>query len=86
MALEDLVINTYCLVDDYLKEANLTQLRKRGEAPALYDVEVITMEIVGEYLSHGSDKRIWAYFKSTGVTFFLKSDVVRLCKIMRELK
>ena len=72
MTLEDFIINTYCFVDDYLKQTNLIHLRKRGESPSLSDAEVITMEIVGEYLGHGFDKRIWSYFKEHWRHFFPK--------------
>lgn len=64
MPLEDLIINTYLIVDKYFNEVTKDKvLRRRGEAPALTDTEVITMEIVGEYLGHGSDANIWSYFK-----------------------
>ena len=70
MTLEDLIISTYCFVDDYLNESNLTHLRRRGELPALSDAGVITMEIVDKYLGHGFDKTIWAYFKEHWRHFF----------------
>lgn len=70
MPLEHFIISVYCLVDDFLTEKQLLNLRKRGEAPALNDSEVITLEIVGEYLGYGSDKAIWAYFKEHWSHFF----------------
>jgi len=90
MTLEDLIINTYCFVDDYLKDANLTRLRKRGEPPAVYDAEIITMEIVGEYLGYGTDKRIWSYFKGHWHHFFPKitcrSSFAKQCANLSEVK
>jgi hypothetical protein len=56
--MEEFIISTYCFVDNFLKTQFLRPIRLRGEAPALSDAEVITMEIVGEYLGHGSDKAI----------------------------
>lgn len=53
MPLEDSIIKTYVLVDDFL--AMYPILRKRGPSPQLTDTEVITMEIVGEFLGRGSD-------------------------------
>ena len=38
-------------------------LRQRGYAPRLSDAEVITMELVGEFLGYDGDKAIWAYFR-----------------------
>jgi len=42
---DELIIVTYCLVDDIINSLELPQLRKRGYPPALSDSEVITMEI-----------------------------------------
>lgn len=72
MTLEDFIIQTYCFVDDFLKRFFPYPLRKRGEKPSLSDSEVLTMEIVGEYLGHGSDKAIWSYFKEHWSHFFPK--------------
>lgn len=73
MQVEDFIITTYLCVDKYFNEVtkNLT-LRTRGEKPALSDVEMITMEIVGEYMSLGSDKQIWGYFKKHWFEYFPK--------------
>ena len=49
-----------------------TPLRNRGFKPALSDVEVITMEIVGEFLSYDCDKGIWKYFKTLWLSWFPK--------------
>jgi hypothetical protein len=38
------------------------RLRSRGFAPKLSDSEVITMELVGEFLGIDTDQGIWAYF------------------------
>ncbi|MBK2126133.1 hypothetical protein IB691_12770 [Fangia hongkongensis] len=52
MPLEDFIINIYCLVDDMLlKLLKNKKLRQRGFAPKLSDSEVITMEIIGEFLA-----------------------------------
>ena len=72
MTLDDFIIQTYCFVDDFVNEANFPRLRQRGSKPSLSDAEVITMEIVGEYLGHGFDKGIWRYFKTHWSHFFPK--------------
>lgn len=71
MSLEDFIIWMYCRVDDYLKifvKGGI--LRSRGFPPALSDSEVITMEIVGEFLGIDTDKGIWKYFKDHWQHFF----------------
>ena len=71
MLLEDFIISVYCLVDSELK--NLTKerpLRARGFAPKLSDAEVITMDIVGEFMGKDTDKGIWQYFKAHWQSWF----------------
>jgi hypothetical protein len=62
LSLEDFIISVFCMVDDALKIIIQGQrLRQRGGAPALTDREVITLEIVGEFLGIDTDKGIWEY-------------------------
>ena len=68
MPLEDFIIKTYILVDDFLK--TFPVLRKRGSSPQLTDAEVITMEIIGEFLGRGSDKGIYDYFMTQWLLWF----------------
>lgn len=70
MLLEDFIIKTYILVDDFLK--TFPALRKRGPSPQLTDAEGVTMEIVGEFLSHGSDKEIYDYSRTHWLSWFPK--------------
>ena len=90
MTLEEFIIHTYCFVDDYFQKIHLCNIRKRGESPALSDPEVITLEIVGEYLGHGSDKAIWAYFKNHWNHFFpnikCRTSFSRQCANCNEIK
>lgn len=65
MSVEDFIINVYCLIDDLSKtEFRGEKLRKRGFEPKLSDSEVITMEIVAEFLGMDTDKGAWEYFRS----------------------
>jgi len=64
MPIEDFIIYVYCCVADAYDELVKTPLRSRGFAPKLTDSEVITMEIVGEFIGKDSDKGIWQYFKN----------------------
>ncbi|KTD00399.1 transposase (DDE domain) [Legionella geestiana] len=63
MPVEDFIISTFCLIDSLYKKAVITKLRTRGFAPRLSDPEVITIELVGEFLGLDTDKAIWSYFK-----------------------
>lgn len=46
------------------------RLRQRGPAPTLADSEVITMEVVGEYLGLAQDSALFAYFRRHYAHFF----------------
>lgn len=71
MSIEDFIIAIFCLIDDELeKMLKGKTLRQRGRIPNLTDSEVITMEIVGEFLGNDSDKSIWEYFKNHWQHFF----------------
>jgi hypothetical protein len=64
MSEELFIITVFCLVEDLLSELKHPPLRTRGFAPKLSDSEVITMEIVGEFLGQHEDKGIWYYFST----------------------
>lgn len=70
MPLETFIIQIYVIVDDFLKEQ--APLRKGGYPPKLTDAEVITMELVGEFMGCGKDKAIYRYFKTHWLTWFPK--------------
>jgi hypothetical protein len=70
-SIEEFIIAIFCCIDDWLKQ--MTQgrpLRQKGFAPALGDSEVMTMEIVGEYLGIDADKAIWQYFRRHWLSLF----------------
>lgn len=54
------LISVFCLVDDFLKDK---RLRQRGPQPILRDSEVVTMEIVGEFLGIDTDSGLFHYFR-----------------------
>ncbi len=71
MSLEDFIIAVFCIIDDELKKLlGNERFRQRGRKPKLIDSEVLTMEIVGEFLGKDCDTHIWAYFKSHWTHFF----------------
>lgn len=65
MPLEDFIIAVLCCVEEMWHESPASsRLRQRGFPPKLSDSEVLTMEIVGEFLGFDADQHIWKYFRS----------------------
>src|SRR4051794_847667 len=64
MDLETLIIVVFCVVDDFVRDlCRERRLRQRGPAPVLADSEVLTVEIVGEFLGLDTDQGLHAYFR-----------------------
>lgn len=64
MNLDLFIITAFCWIDDILKVTFRGQpLRQRGPMPALADAEVLTMEVVGEYLGFSQDLALYQYFR-----------------------
>ena len=53
-------IAVLCLIEDRIKDQTI---RGRGPAPKLSHAEVLTIEIVGEFLGIDTDKAIYSYFR-----------------------
>jgi hypothetical protein len=71
MDLDDFIIAVFCVVDEAIPRAlNGQRLRERGPQPVLADSEVITMEVVGEYLGLEQDSALFAYFRRHYAHFF----------------
>src|ERR687885_2652463 len=64
MDLETLITVVFCVVDDLVRDLCRGRgLRQRGPAPVLADSEVLTVEIVGEFLGLDTDRGLHAYFR-----------------------
>ena len=67
MDLESFTIAVYCRIDEVLQEMHADpdwrKVRTRGPAPVLADSEVLTMEVVGEFLGMDHDVAIYHYFR-----------------------
>jgi Transposase DDE domain len=64
MDLETLIVTVFCLVDDFVRDlCRERRLRQRGPAPVLADSEVLTVEIVGEFLGLDTDRGLHASFR-----------------------
>jgi hypothetical protein len=72
--LETFMIAVYCLLDELLAEMrshpDWPRVRTRGPAPMLSDAEVLTMEVVGEFLGFDHDVAIYAYFRRHHAALF----------------
>jgi hypothetical protein len=66
--LSTFIVAVFCLIDDRLK--GLGRLRARGPAPTLCDSEVLTIEVVGEFLGIDEDTELFAYFRRHYAHFF----------------
>ena len=60
MDLSTFIVAAFCLIDDRLKGRCV---RQRGPAPKLSDAEVLTIEVVGEFLGMDTDEAIFRYFR-----------------------
>jgi len=58
--LSTFIISVFCLIDDRLKGR---RIRQRGPAPKLSDAEVLTIEVVGEFLGLDTDEGIHLFFR-----------------------
>jgi hypothetical protein len=50
----------FCLVDDWLKGQ---RIRRRGPQPTLSDSEVLTIEIVGDFMGVDTDEGLYEFFR-----------------------
>jgi hypothetical protein len=75
MDITTFIIATFCLIDDQLAGK---RLRQRGPQPTLKDSEVLTIEVVGEFLGLETDRNIFTYFRRHYADWF-----PGLCKIDR---
>lgn len=63
MPIDDFMIYVYCCVEELLSKVCAGfKLRQRGFSPKFSDAEVLTVEIVGEFLRFDTDKHLWEYF------------------------
>ena len=64
MDLDTFIVAAYCTIEEELRElAAQERWRARGPKPRLTDGEVLTMEVVGEYLGIDTDRGLYAYFR-----------------------
>jgi hypothetical protein len=81
MNITTFIIMVFCITDDWLKHK---RLRQRGPRPALYDSEVLTMEVVGEFLGYAEEEAIYHYFRRHWVHFFPRLAAVHRTTFTRQ--
>ena len=91
MELIDYIVNVFVMVDDFCKiYYPARKIRSRGPLPKLADSEVITMELVGEYLGFHTDEGIYQYFARHWHELFPnlpdRSNFVRQCANLWDVK
>jgi len=59
MDITTFMIAVFCLIDDSIADQ---RLRKRGPKPTLRDSEVLTIEVVGEFLGLDTESGIFTHF------------------------
>ena len=82
MDLSTFIVTVFCLIDDRLKER---RIRSRGPTPTLSNSEVITIEIVGEFLGLDEDKKLFAYFRLHYAHYFPKLRCVHRTTFRRQV-
>ena len=60
MDLSTFIVSVFCLIDNRLKDL---RVRQRSPSPEISDSEVLTIEIVGEFLGIDTDKDIHLFFR-----------------------
>lgn len=81
MDLNTFIVSVFCLIDDRLKGR---RIRQRGPDPKLSDAEVLTIEIVGEFLGIDTDKGVYLFFKRHYGEWFPTLDAVHRTTFARQ--
>ena len=68
MDVSSFIVAVFCLIDERI--ADLGRLRARGPTPTLCDSEVLTIEVVGEFLGLDEDTELFTYFRRHYAHFF----------------
>ncbi len=85
MDLETYIVTTYCLIDDALNTMLVgRRLRQRGPQPILADSEVLTIEVVGEFLGLDQDQAIYHYFRRHHADLFPALTTVHRTTFVRQ--
>jgi hypothetical protein len=84
MTINDYMLNVFCLIDDHLRTLHLDVVRQRGPAPVLHDSEVLTIELVGEFLGFEHDAKLFWYFRQHHADAFPKLRQIHRTTFLRQ--
>jgi hypothetical protein len=71
MDLDAFIVTVFCLIDEAIPQVTGgRRLRQRGPQSVLADSEVVTMDVVGEYLGVVQDTALFTYFRRHYAHFF----------------
>src|SRR5437588_1641022 len=84
MTLDDYMLRVFCLIDDQLTALHLDHVRQRGCAPRLSDSEVLTIELVGEFLGFDRDAQLFWYFRRHHAAAFPRLRQVHRTTFLRQ--
>jgi len=80
--LSTFIIGVFDITEDWFNERG--PVRERGPAPKLSDSEVVSMEIIGEFLGIDTEKGIYSYFKRHYPHYFPKMREVHRTTFTRQ--
>ena len=63
LPLDEFILRVFVLVDELVRHLAPGRVRRRGSAPAPTDAEVVTVELVGEFLGLDHDRGIAGHFR-----------------------
>lgn len=81
MDLSTFIVEVFCVMDDWLADK---KLRQRGPKPTMHDSEVLTMEVIGEFLGMDEDKAIYTYFRRHWADWFPSITLVHRTTFVRQ--
>ena len=85
MDLETFIVATYCLIDGALATVLAGQrLHQRGPQPVLADSEVLTIEVVGEFLGLDQDTALYDHFRRHHADLFPALPTVHRTTFVRQ--
>jgi hypothetical protein len=82
MDITTFMITVYCFIDDWLKGK---RIRQRGPQPTLSDSEVLTMEVVGEFLGIDDETALYRYFRRHWAAWFPRLQEVNRTTYTRQM-
>lgn len=70
MSIYEFIISVFLIIEQFYSAIVIQPLRSRGFPPALSDIEMLTIQIVGEFLGLDSDKISGSTLNTIGLNGF----------------